>query len=155
MPAKMFGVETKDDFYAKYIAQGCWTRCLQCQRSAGIGFTSSSDNIKSHFVGKDDVVEATAENLSCDMHGCGKCGSVFPKEHWSAQMRKDHKRYKTDLVCNSCKQQGFSLGKYEVHTCQECELTLGHGRFDKDVLYDAKRQKGSKKICKDTLVQWI
>ena len=50
MPAKMFGVETKDDFYAKYIAQGCWTRCLQCQRSAGIGLTSSSDNIKSHFV---------------------------------------------------------------------------------------------------------
>ena len=59
MPAKMFGVQTKDDFYVKYIAQGCWARCLQCQKSAGIAFTNSSDNFKSHFVGKDYDGEAT------------------------------------------------------------------------------------------------
>ena len=97
------------------------------------------------------VSKPWGENLSCDMHGCGKCGSVFPKEHWSAQMRKDHKRYKTDLVCNSCAQQGFSSGKYEIHTCHECELTLGHGRFHPDVLKNAKKQKGSEKVCKDML----
>ena len=93
---------------------------------AGVGFTSSSDNFKSHFVGKDDDGKATlkqshyvekyavdssknsgvvcaicrergvskpwAENLSCDVHGCGKCESFFPKEHWSTHVLKDHKR---------------------------------------------------------------
>ena len=95
------------------------------------------------------------ENLSCDMHGCGKCEKVFPKEHWPAEMLKNHKRFPRDLVCNSCAFQGFSPGKYEVHTCHECELTLGHGRFHPDVLKNAKKQKGSKKVCKDTLVEWI
>ena len=95
MPAKMFGVETKDDFYAKYIAQGCWTRCLQCQRSAGIGFTSSSDNIKFHFVGKDDVVEATAENLSCDMLDVENVDPSSHKnisQHKCGRMTKDIKK---------------------------------------------------------------
>ena len=169
MPAKMFGVQTKDDFYAKYIAQGCWTRCLQCQKGAGIAFTNSSDNFKSNFVEKcavhssknngvvcticheKGVAKPWVENLSCDMHGCGKCGSIFPTEHWSTKMLENHKGFDRDLVCNSCAQQGFSPGKYEVHTCHECELTLGHGRFDPDVLKNAKKQKGSKKVCKDML----
>ena len=175
--AKMFGVERKDDFYSKYIAQGCWTRCLECQTSAGISFTSSNNNVISHCVVENgettsQYVEKCAvdssgksgsicdicrvkgvSNLSCDMHGCGKCGSVFPKEHWSAEMIRNHIRFGTDLVRKSCVEQGFSPGKYEVHTCHECESTFGHGKFDTVVLKNAKKQKGSKKVCKDS--QWI
>ena len=176
--AKMFGVERKDDFYSKYIAQGCWTRCLECQRSTGISFTSASNNVFPHCVVENgettsQYVEKCAmessgksgaicdicrvkgvSNLSCGMHGCGKCGSIFPKEHWPAKQVKNHKGFTRDLVCNNCAAQGYSPGNYEVHTCHECNVSSGHGKFDKDVLYKAK-SRGSTKICKDTLVKWI
>ena len=58
---------------------------MQCQRSAGIGFTSSSDNIKSHFVMKDNDGEATLKLSNC-VEKCAVDSSKngFPKEHWSA-----------------------------------------------------------------------
>ena len=50
-PAKEFGVTTPTEFYTKYVAQGCWTRCLNCQREAGAMFECSSVSYKSHNVG--------------------------------------------------------------------------------------------------------
>ena len=32
LPAKEFGITKPQDFYSKYISQGSWTRCLQCQQ---------------------------------------------------------------------------------------------------------------------------
>ena len=49
-----------------------------------------------------------AQNLSSDMHGCGYCKSVFPKEHWSAKKLEHHKRLDRDLVCDTCEQRGFT-----------------------------------------------
>ena len=34
-PAKAFGIEKPSDFFPKYLAQVCWTRCLQCQKDVG------------------------------------------------------------------------------------------------------------------------
>ena len=39
--AKEFGVTRPEDFYNKYISQGCWTRCLQCQKDHGVKITCS------------------------------------------------------------------------------------------------------------------
>ena len=55
LPAKMCGVKTEDEFYAKYVAQGCWTRCLQCQKKAGLDYIRPSDHVKSHYVEKDNA----------------------------------------------------------------------------------------------------
>ena len=30
--AKEFGITKPQDFYSKYVSQGSWTRCLQCQQ---------------------------------------------------------------------------------------------------------------------------
>ena len=34
LDVKDFGIAYPSDFYSKYIAQGCWTRCLRCQSDA-------------------------------------------------------------------------------------------------------------------------
>ena len=31
-PVKNFGIKLPSHFFSKYIAQGCWTRCLHCQK---------------------------------------------------------------------------------------------------------------------------
>ena len=40
--AKDFGVTSADDYYSKYVSQGAWTRCLQCQEQCGVKVPSSS-----------------------------------------------------------------------------------------------------------------
>ena len=40
--AKNFGVTSADDYYSKYVSQGAWTRCLQCQKQSGVKVPSSS-----------------------------------------------------------------------------------------------------------------
>ena len=35
-PASCSGVRLATDYLHKYILQGCWTRCLYCQRAVGI-----------------------------------------------------------------------------------------------------------------------
>ena len=43
LPARMCGVEAQDEFYAKYVAEGCW-------KSAGIDSAGSSDHFNFHYV---------------------------------------------------------------------------------------------------------
>ena len=38
LPSSAFGVTSRSEFYSKYVAQGAWTRCLQCQKEAGCKF---------------------------------------------------------------------------------------------------------------------
>ena len=47
-PAKSFGVASAAQFFCKYVSQGCWTRCLQCQKKAGIAVKMLPD--ESHSV---------------------------------------------------------------------------------------------------------
>ena len=52
LPAKMCALKAPDEFYAKSVAQGCWTRCLQSQKKAGFDYISPNDHVKSHYVEK-------------------------------------------------------------------------------------------------------
>ena len=42
LSARDFGVANADDFYPKYVSQGMWTRCLQCQEQSGVKVPSST-----------------------------------------------------------------------------------------------------------------
>ena len=130
-PAKDFGITKPEEFFAKFISQGCWSRCLRCQQDKGVQIvtpqtmTTSSDSQKNqklclrcHEKGLQTIWRSP---LTCDTHGCGKCKNVFSKGHWPATKLDDHKRRNRDLVCNVCAQKGFSPGKYEDHTCSVCE----------------------------------
>ena len=41
LSARDFGVANADDFYPKYVSQGMWARCLQCQEQSGVKVPSS------------------------------------------------------------------------------------------------------------------
>ena len=41
LDVRSFGVASPSEFFSKYVAQGCWTRCLRCQMEAGIAMTTS------------------------------------------------------------------------------------------------------------------
>ena len=55
LPAKMCGVKAQEEFYAKYVAQGWWTRCSQSQKKPDLDYISPSDHVKSYFVEKDNA----------------------------------------------------------------------------------------------------
>ena len=86
-PAKDFGVTLPTEFYTKYVAQGCWTRCLNCQKKTGAVFECVSVPNISHpaEIEEESVCKICFEtgvthpwkgNLSSGTHGCSACDTV-------------------------------------------------------------------------------
>ena len=52
---KVFRITSQHELFAKYVAQGCWTRCLRCQKDVGSIFEHSIVGYMSHSVGTDTI----------------------------------------------------------------------------------------------------
>ncbi len=167
-PAKNFGVDKADEFYAKYVAQGCWTRCLQCQKKAGVEFkctsktdslteklrSAQSDGLACRVCSAKHLEKPWAAQLECNTHGCSVCYNIFPKTEWSIDILKKHAaRPKQHLVCQKCTKLGYTPTDINEHQCEECMLVFGHQMFNSDVKKNSTRQTGSRKICKDSDLQ--
>ena len=89
LPVRCFGVSTPAEFYPKYVAQGCWTRCLRCQREVGaeVPAPSQTQAGTSRSAQQDpsrssEVCRICSENFpdleSCvDAHRCSACMQEF------------------------------------------------------------------------------
>ena len=173
LDAASFGVQNADDFYPKYVSQGGWTRCLDCQKAVGADASRSAqaDMTPDRASRKRDSLEleeATEENapgesdackrckerkwngkLTAGHHGCSACENLFETSTWNAQLIKNHRHSNRDLVCPRCVERGFTPSKYEKHECEECLETFGSLRFDADLLKNWVRRPDSRKVCKD------
>ena len=80
-PVQKFGVVTSSEFYSKYVAQGCWSRCLQCQRVYGETVSTRSAVVKTTLRDEKinmEVCKTCGESffehvLDCGSHGCSAC----------------------------------------------------------------------------------
>ena len=81
-PIQDFGVLKREEFFAKYVSQGGWTRCLQCQKKYGAlsHIVQNTMDARSYFVQEagDKACEICvnkflrAEVLP-GLHGCSVC----------------------------------------------------------------------------------
>ena len=150
LPAKAFGVVRSQDFFPKYLEQGSWTRCLQCQAEANALWQSKEaapvhiheavcetcETCRNHFL-RVDVPQGH--------HVCAACKTVFAESHWSANSIRNHKytAAQCKLVCKGCAANGFSARNLNKMSCSKCLRVLGHKKFDEKQIHNA--------IARDTL----
>ena len=160
---------TSEDFYAKYVAQGCWTRCLQCQKDDNVTYRipsifvpEQSRSARTHGLACSTctpgrkILESEGytpwlDALECNSHGCSACLHIFPAKHWTRAVLQNHTAPSRarKLICKECVNKGFAPDKLTKHTCEQCERELGSLMFPRDVLKNARNQKGSQAVCKD------
>ena len=139
MQSSAFGVTEAEEFYAKYVAQGCWTRCLQCQKEANAPFTdpakpfselsrfAPSSGLACRVSSENASKKPWRESLDCKSHGCSRCLLTFPEDHWTKKVFENHKipSVRRNLVCKDCVGLGFAPGKLTSETCEGCKRDLG------------------------------
>ena len=162
LPVKEFGVTTPQEFFGKYISQGCWTRCLQCQKEHGLKVTCSDlmatlptarhETEQTHglcTICNEKNIEWTTP-LVYDSHGCSRCKKIIPSVEWSQDDLKNHANKRVEhLVCKQCRKLGYSAKDLTGYDCNACRKQFGHLQFDADVLYNAKRRNRTNNLCKD------
>ena len=171
LDAKAFGIKSRQDYFPMYLNQGAWTRCLECREVAGVSFseTQTVGNKDQHYGTSSNALNMTMQasttthenfllcptcfgkatwvtTLLPNSHGCSKCHKVFDENHWNRMIIQNHRRYSDrNLVCAECCEKGFSSKNCEEYECQQCRLTLGSLKFDKNFLANFKR--GHVKSC--------
>ena len=78
LDAASFGVQKVDDFYPKYVSQGMWTRCLDCQKAVGADVSRSAQaemtpDRASRKRDSRDLEEATEETTPGGSDKCTRC----------------------------------------------------------------------------------
>ena len=158
MQSSAFGVTKPEEFYAKYVAQGCWARCLQCQKEANAPFTDPTKSFSERSrsapssglacrISSDNASKKPwKESLECNSHGCSRCLHTFPEDHWTKTVLEDHKKpsKQMKLVCKECVSIGFAPGKLTPHSCEGCKRELGSLMFAKHILDHSQNRTGSK-----------
>ena len=139
---KEFGVTRKEDFYSVLVSQGSWTKCLRCQslfgripRSAQEGTRSAQEGTRPAQDASQRSCESCIEKFSGievppGQHGCSVCKKFFSESHWKADVCRNHRRYKRDLVCHDCSEKGFTARHLKKYTCGVCSSIWGHKKYD-------------------------
>ena len=120
--------------------------CLQCQKTASHGSPICRRCVRYDHLWK--------QQLGLGAHGCSVCKKVFEASHWNDNLIRQHRSKNRDLVCSGCSQRGhvaktYNADDYKEYECTSCLKSWGSGKFDRHMLYDAKRKKGSTLLCKE------
>ena len=158
-PAKNFGIKQPSQFFSKYISQGCWTRCLHCQKAAGVTvkmLPEESHSVQSPRTCNTDRCKICAEkfpnaDIGEDSHCCSACKEVFFSSEWSPKQVKDHRLLRRDLICSACiargcSQQHHRVQNYNTYNCALCNTLWGHLKFDKQDHCDLERAEREKTL---------
>ena len=87
LPPKDFGITCRSEYYGKYVAQGAWTRCLQCQTESGCVFV---DRQPTRFGARQQET-------------CRQNGTRLAQEQGAAETGLgQEKRTEAQLVCWTC-----------------------------------------------------
>jgi hypothetical protein len=137
-PVQTIGVHSRNDLYAKYISQGVWTRCLECQKLVGLKTgTSASHSVQASSVKRKadeeegDICGLCSElflgqHIAAACHWCSACKRPFGSEHWSGgDILRNHRRFKVNLVCAECRDQGCTAKDCTKYTCKEYSKECG------------------------------
>ena len=95
--ASHFGVKKASDFYAMYVSQGRWSRCLQCQQNSGVQISHTvqfdmSSNTKEAPEHKQLICARCNEKthwknaLAPNSHGCEACHNIFDASVWTVDL---------------------------------------------------------------------
>ena len=153
-PVKNFGIVSRGDLYKKYISQGSWTRCVECQKKASLKLgTSESPSVQSDKRNKDNGGGRTDccglcvntfgwDSIRVGMHGCRACSRPFGGECWNKEILRNHERFKRPLVCNDCNAKGCTAKDRKTYVCTQCLKDWGSLKFNKHDLYYSKRSEG-------------
>ena len=76
-PAKAFGITRRQEYYTKYVEQGAWTRCLQCQKAAGVNWAPALEQ-KTLEPAVEPAVSRTAQDIGLVSGICCKQASLWP-----------------------------------------------------------------------------
>ena len=143
MQSSAFCVTEAGEFYAKYVAQGCWARCLQCQKEANAPFTNPtkpfselsrsapSSGLACRTCSANVSKKPWKESLECNSHGFSRCLHTFPADHWTKAVFEKHMQPSLgrQLVCKDFVSIGFATGKLTSETCEGCKQDLGSLMF--------------------------
>jgi len=76
-PAKAFGITRRQEYYTKYVKQGAWTRCLQCQKAAGVNWAPAVEQ-KTLEPAMEPTVSRTAQDIGLVCGICCKQARLWP-----------------------------------------------------------------------------
>ena len=88
------------------------------------------------------------QSLTIGKHGCSVCRHLFDASSWKPDTIKRHRSSSRDLVCGRCSKRGYAPNRYQRYQCAECLDEFGFRQFPKHALQNAKRQKGTRMVCK-------
>ena len=149
LPLENFGVTDRQRFYADFVTQGCWTRCLSCAKAKNLPVPGAAANNSSTL--KMDVGSAhnagrvcircaekfPGQQIQMNNHVCSGCRKELPKDHWGVKIVENHlSPQKTNLICKECEGRGCSARDAKLYHCDGCDQHFGHTRFSKHQLYD-------------------
>ena len=168
--ARDFGIGLITNHYGEYLAQGRWTRCLQCMRSADLDISSQvrrEDGAKeiprANLQHEDTLAPSSCppclaclahqaawkKDVTPGSHGCAACKEVFPESTWQLHKIKDHRRRHVDLVCPACEERGFAAGKYKEYGCTECGRKFGMKEFGHKAIREHQHKGNARLVCSE------
>ena len=78
------------------------------------------------------------------------CRTFFPSKHWKSQMVCDHTRGNTPLICETCREEGFTARDSTAIKCSMCEKERVSSKFEQMPKDDQKGHgEGISCICID------
>ena len=131
-----FGVTSNAAFHEKYVIQGSWTRCLECQKDVTLPEvqkknTLTEERIADSFCKKCNIDDKWVGTLKLNSHGCSACQKIFDNREWPKEMLRNHLRFGRKLICSACRANGFTTYCTEGRACTICEKKRGAGKFNK------------------------
>ena len=151
-PLAEFGITDRKRFYADFITQGCWTRCVFCEPAKKLpasAFRQESPNDATR-----NCIQCSEQfigvQLQLNHHVCSGCRRELPENHWARTTMKMHLSYrKTPLICRECTAKGCTARDGNLYDCQACAQKLGCTHFDRHDLINRERPDRHKEglIC--------
>ena len=151
-PLEDFGITDRKRFYADFMTQGCWRRCVSCATAKNLPIPGPAVKLRHNpATGQESSNKATKSCIRCaekfpglqiqvNNHVCSGCRREFPRNHWTAKMIEHHRSpQKTILICKECTASGCTARDANVYNCDGCQQKIGHMRFDKHELYNVAK----------------
>ena len=150
-----FGVTSNAAFHEKYVIQGSWTRCLECQTDMTLPEvqkknTLTEERLADSFCKQCNIHDKWVGTLKLNSHGCSACQKIFDNREWPKEMLRNHLRFSRKLICSACRANGFTTHCTDGRACKICEKKRGAGKFNKYARWDQSR-RNSDIICDDCI----
>ena len=158
-PLEDFGITDRKRFYADFMTQGCWRRCVSCATAKNLPIPGPAVKLRHNSASRQESSDkATKSCIRCaenfpgvqiqvNHHVCSGCRRALACRHFSANSIKGYlsPHKKTVLICKECRARGCTARDANLYACGGCAQKLGKTRFDQQDWLNKRRKTGRHK----------